>query len=192
MNRTAFTLAAALLMAAAAAQAQPKLEGYLCCNMRTDGRWISDSNYQESGKSVVPLGTPAKVLDYGRFRVNLQLGDGSQTSKQTLGNDYSRDVTMPDFARRYVVPEDPALKLRDFPRKVQEAIASSRITRGMTREQVLMAVGYPIASETPYLDSKVWKFWLWSFSPYDIYFDDRGNVTDIQTDPDTRLRVVMD
>ena len=188
MNRTAFTFAAALLVAATGAQAQPKPEGFLCCNMRTDGRWISDSNYQESGKSVVPLGTPAKVLDYGRFRVNLQLGD----TKQTLGNDYSRDVAMPDFARRYVVPEDPALKLRNFPRKVQEAIASSRITRGMTREQVLMAVGYPIASETPYLDSKVWKFWLWTFSPYDVYFDDRGYVTDIQTDPDTRLRVVME
>jgi hypothetical protein len=188
MNRTAFTLAAAACLVAAGAQAQPKLEGYLCCNMRSDGRWISDSNYQESGKSVVPLGTPAKVLDYGRYRVQLQLGDGTQT----LGNDYSREVAMPDFARRYVVTEDPALKLRNFPRKVQEAIASSRITRGMTREQVLMAVGYPIASETPHLDARVWKFWLWTFSPYDIYFDDRGHVSDIQTDPETRARVVMD
>ncbi len=193
MNRFVSTAAmAALLVSAAAIQAQPKPEGYLCCNMRTDGRWISDSNYQESGKSVVPLGTPAKVLDYGRYRINLQLGEGSQASKQTLGNDYSRDVSMPDFARRYVVAEDPALKLRSFPRKVQEAIASSRVTRGMTREQVLMAVGYPIASETPHLDSKVWKFWLWTFSPYDIYFDERGYVSDVQTDPETRPHVVMD
>jgi len=188
MNRTAFTLAAAACLVAASAQAQPKPEGYLCCNMRSDGRWISDSNYQESGKFVVPLGTPVKVLDYARYRVSIKLPD----STQTLGNDYSREVAMPDFARRYVVPEDPALKLRNFPRKVLEAIASSRVTRGMTREQVLMAIGYPIASETPHLDSKVWKYWLWTFSPYDIYFDDRGNVTDIQTDPDTRQRVVLD
>jgi hypothetical protein len=189
MNRFTSTAAvAALLASSAAVQAQPKPEGYLCCNMRSDGRWISDSNYQESGKFVVPLGTPAKVLDISRYRVSVKLPDGTQT----LGNDYSRDVAMPDFARRYVVAEDPALRLRNFPRKVQEAIASSRVTRGMTREQVLMSLGYPIASETPHLDSKVWKFWLWTFSPYDIYFDDRGNVTDVQTDPDTRQRVVMD
>ena len=189
MNRAAFTLAtAACLVAATAAQAQPKPEGFLCCNLRSDGRWISDSNYQESGKFVIPLGTPAKVLDYGRYRVSVQLPDGAQT----LGNDYSRDLAMPAFARRYVVPEDPQPKLRGFPKKVQDAIASMRVTRGMTREQVLMAIGYPISSETPHLDAKVWKYWLWTFSPYDITFDDRGLVTDIQTDPDTRQRVVLE
>lgn len=181
-------LALPLALLTATVQAQPRLEGYLCCNMRSDGRWISDSNYQESGKSVVPLGTPAKVLDYGRYRIHLQLGD----SRQTLGNDYSRELSMPDFAKRYIVVEDPAQKLRSFSRKAQEAIASSRVSRGMTREQVLMAIGYPIASETPHLDARVWKYWLWTFSPYDIYFDERGLVSDIQTDPDTRMRVVME
>lgn len=188
MNRTAKTLVAAACLAGAAAHAQPKPEGFLCCNMRSDGRWISDSNYQESGKFVIPLGTPVKVLDYARYRVSLKFPD----STQTLGNDYSRDISMPDFARRYVVAEDPALKLAGFPAKVQQAIASSRVVRGMTREQVLMAIGYPIASENPHLDAKVWKYWLWTFSPYDIYFDERGTVSHIQTDPDTRLRVVMD
>jgi hypothetical protein len=191
MNRNAFTLAAAACLVAAGAQAQPKPEGYLCCNMRSDGRWISDSNYQESGKFVIPLGTPVKVTDYARYRVSVKLLD-PVNGTQTLGNDYSRELAMPDFARRYVVPEDPQLKLRSLPKKLQDAIASMRVTRGMTREQVLMAIGYPIASETPHLDSKVWKYWLWTFSPYDIYFDDRGVVTDIQTDPDTRMRVVLD
>ena len=189
MNRAAFTLAtAACLVAATAAQAQPKPEGFLCCNLRSDGRWISDSNYQESGKFVIPLGTPAKVLDYGRHRVSIQLPDGTQT----LGNDYSRDIALPEFARRYVVAEDPQIRLRSFPKKVQDAIGSARVMRGMNREQVLMAIGYPISSETPHLDAKVWKYWLWTFSPYDIYFDNRGVVTDIQTDPDTRLRVVLE
>ncbi len=187
MNRTAFTLAAALLVTATA-QAQPKPEGFLCCNLRSDGRWISDSNYLESGKFVIPLGTPAKVTDYARYRVSIKLPDGTQT----LGNDYSRELAMPEFARRYVVPEDPQLRLRSFPKKVQDAITSMRVTRGMTREQVLMAIGYPISSETPHLDAKVWKYWLWTFSPYDVYFDDRGSVTDIQTDPETRQRVVME
>lgn len=188
MNRIALALATVAGLAGAAAHAQPKPEGFLCCNMRSDGRWISDSNYQESGKFVIPLGTPAAVVDYARYRASVKFPDGTQT----LGNDYSRELAMPDFARRYVVAEDPKLKLRQFPKKVQDAITSMRVLRGMTREQVLMAIGYPIASETPHLDGRVWKYWLWTFSPYDIYFDERGIVTDIQTDPDTRMRVVMD
>jgi len=191
MNRINFALAAATCLAAVGAQAQPKPEGFLCCNLRSDGRWISDSNYQESGKSVIPLGTPAKVLDYGRYRVSIKLSDPVNAT-QTLGNDYSRELALPDFARRYVVPEDPRLLLRSLPKKVQDAITSMRVMRGMNREQVLMALGYPIASETPHLDSKVWKYWLWTFSPYEVYFDERGIVTDIQTDPDTRLRVVLE
>lgn len=186
-RRTLSTVAAACLLAAAA-QAQPKPEGYLCCNLRSDGRWISDSNYQESGKFVIPLGTPAKVTDYGRYRVSIQLPDGAQT----LGNDYSRDLALPAFARRYVVPEDPQTKLRGFPKKVQDAITSMRVTRGMTREQVLMAIGYPISSETPHLDAKVWKYWLWTFSPFDVQFDGNGLVTGVDTDPDTRRVVWMD
>jgi hypothetical protein len=59
-------------------------EGFLCCNMRTNGTWVSDSNYQESGGGTVRVGTP--------------------------------------------------------------------------REQVLMAVGYPISSENPSLGAKVWRY----------------------------------
>jgi hypothetical protein len=40
---------------AGAVQAQPKPEGFLCCNMRSDGRWISDNNDLESGKFTVAL-----------------------------------------------------------------------------------------------------------------------------------------
>ncbi len=177
--------AAALATAAAEAQEPALVEGYLCCNLRTDGRWISDSNYLESGKTTLPLGTPIKATGYGRYRVLVQV-DGQP---QALGNDYSREIPMADFARRYIVAENPAHKLAGFDAAVREAIASSRVMRGMTREQVLMALSYPIASETPHLDLRVWKYWLWSFSPFEIHFGNDGRVTHVRTDPQTRLRV---
>ena len=182
------TLATSALLASATAQAQPRPEGYLCCNLRSDGAWISDSNYMESGKTVIPLGTPAKVLDFGRYRVMLEL----PTGKQTLGNDYSRDIAMPAFAARYVIKEDPTLKLQAYPQRVQRAIVSSRVSRGMSREQVLMALGYPMSSENPHLDAPMWKYWLWSFSPFELHFGSNGLVSDVQTDPETRAKVVMD
>jgi hypothetical protein len=188
MKRT--SLIAGLLLSTAV-QAQPLQTdhvGYLCCNMRSDGAWISDSNYLESGKFTIPLGTPVKVLDFGRYRVHVEI-DGK---RQAIGNDYSRSLAMPEFARRYVVGDNPADKLAGYSPAVREAIQSSRVSRGMTREQVLMALGYPIASETPHLDARVWKYWLWTFSPFDVHFGTDGRVTDVQTDPETRMRVVKD
>jgi hypothetical protein len=173
---------------AATAAAQPKPEGFLCCNMRSDGRWISDSNYLESGKYTVPLGTPVKTTDYGRYRVLVELGG----QPQAIGNDYSRDIAMPEFARRYIVPDNPALKLAGYPQKLRDAITSSRVTRGMNREQVLMALGYPISSETPHLDARVWKYWLWTTQRFDVHFGEDGLVALVRTDPDTRQRVVLE
>jgi hypothetical protein len=61
----------------------------------------------------------------------------------------------------------------------------------MTREQVLMAVGYPVSSENPNLDAKVWRFWLNSFAEFQVVFDG-DRVKEITTDPQTRNLVVMD
>ena len=171
------------------AQAQPTFDGYLCCNMRTDGSWISDSNYAESGKRVIPAGTPTRVTGYGRYRVHVELSPGG---KQAIGNDYSRDLDLGTFARRYVVSEDPAQKIAGYSPKIRDAIRSARITRGMTRDQVFMAVGFPISSENPNLDAQVLRFWLSSFGEFQVQFDNAGRVREVTTDPQTRNLVVMD
>lgn len=181
-------LAAALLAANAGALAQDKYDGYLCCNMRSDGSWISDSNYAENGKRVVPVGTPVSVTGYGRHRVNLRI-DGA---RQAIGNDYSRDLGLADFARRYVVTEDPAAKIAGYPAKIQDAIKRAKITPGMTREQVLMSLGYPISSENPDLGADLWRYWMSSFAEFQVQFDGSGRVREITTDANTRNLVWVD
>jgi hypothetical protein len=168
--------------------AQPTFDGFLCCNMRTDGSWISDSNYVESGKRVIPVGTPVRVTGYGRNRVHIEVAGG----KQDIGNDYSRDIQLGAFAQRYVVSEDPARKIAGYPPKIRDAIKAAKITKGMTREQVAMAVGYPISSENPSLDAPLWRMWIGSFSEYQVLFDSAGRVREVTTDPQTRNVVVMD
>jgi outer membrane protein assembly factor BamE (lipoprotein component of BamABCDE complex) len=62
----------------------------------------------------------------------------------------------------------------------------------MTRDQVLMALGYPIASETPHLDLRTWKYWLWTFSEYRVRFDEQGRVAEVMADDrDTLDRVYL-
>jgi hypothetical protein len=166
----------------------PQPEGFLCCNMRGSGDWISDINYTDAGQQLIPLGSPTKVTGYGRHRVFVTI-DGK---RQAIGNDYSRDLKPEVFARRYVVSEDPRTKLAGYPAKVRQAIQAGRIGRGMTREQVLMAVGYPISSENPRLDATTWRYWVSSFSEYQVVFDDAGRVKDVVADPTLKHIVWVD
>jgi len=170
------------------ALAQPVFEGWLCCNLRTDGSWLSDSNYAESGKRVVPVGTPVRVTGYGRYRVHVEL----EGKKQAIGNDYSRDLDLGAFAQRWVVTQDPAGKIAGFPPRIRQAIQQARVTKGMTREQAAMAVGWPISSENPDLNAPLWRMWIGSFAGFDVHFDRNGRVRDIDVDPQTRARVVLE
>ena len=186
--RSALAGVLAAACSAGMAQALPDpAEGFLCCNMRTDGKWISDINYAENGKRVIPLGTPVTATGYGRYRVYVNLPDG----KQAIGNDYSRDLAMTAFAQRYVVAEDPRKKLAGASTKVLKAIETARLVPGMTREQVLMSVGYPVSSENPHLDADVWRFWLSSFAEFQVLFGADNRVKEITTDAQTRNVVVL-
>jgi hypothetical protein len=179
---------AAGLTLSIAAVAEDKPAGYLCCNMRSDGSWISDINYDENGKKIVPVGTPLKVTGYGHYRVKVDInGKG-----QAIGNDYSRDLALDVFAKRYVVADDPAAKISTYPKKIQDAISQARLVRGMTREQVLMSVGYPVSSENHNLDDKTWRFWVNSFSEFRVHFDDSGRVADVEGDADAKSKVLIE
>ena len=175
-------LAATTILSATAVHAQrpspppgPLTDGFLCCNMRTYGDSISDINYDEQGTSIVAVGTPARITAYDFRFFNVDLAGKPQRIK----NDYSRNITLIDFAKRYVVTEDPKRKIASFPPAVGAAIVAGKVMPGMTREQVLMAIGYPVASENPSLDASVWRYWRDSWSEFQVNFDAQGLVKDV-------------
>ena len=128
------------------------------------------------------------VTGYGHYRVKVKI-DGKD---QAIGNDYSRDLTMDEFMRRYVVAEDPSGEISTLPKNVQDAIKLGQIRRGMTRQQVFMAVGFPVSSENHDPNAKVLRFWISSFSEFRVVFDDSGTVIDVEGDRDAKSRVFPD
>ncbi|SEL84924.1 Beta-barrel assembly machine subunit BamE [Variovorax sp. YR750] len=165
----------------------PLVSGFLCCNMRTYGDSISDINYDEQGTSIVPVGTPARVTSYDFRWFGVELG-GKQ---QRIKNDYSRNIPLPTFAQRYVVTQDPKQKLATFPAPVRDAILAGKVMTGMTREQVLMAIAYPVASENPSLDAPVWRYWRDSWSEFQVQFDEKGLVKAVVGDAVALSRVFL-
>lgn len=178
----------ALCTTGSSARSQAPSEGFLCCNMHSDGSWISDVNYVTGAKQRIPAGTPIKVTGYGRQRVLVEI-DGK---KQAIGNDYSRAIKLEEFAQRYILPQDPTAALRSLPPKVREAIQSARIMRGMTRPQVLMALGYPIASATPDLDAPLWRYWTSGSAEYQVFWGDDGRVDKIFGAATTRALIELE
>jgi hypothetical protein len=164
----------------------PMTNGYLCCNMRTYGSSISDINYDEQGTSIVAVGTPTRITDY-----NMRWFEASIAGKpQKIKNDYSRSIPMPAFAQRYVVTEDPKQKMAAFAPAIRDAILAAKVMPGMTREQVLMAIGYPVAGENPSLDAPMWRYWRDSWSEYQVTFDEKGLVKSVIGDPVALSRVL--
>lgn len=168
-------MAALAFPSPARAQAPEGETRYLCCNMRVGSDWLSDINYDEEGMTVVPYGTPVKILEVSRNRVRIEIGGKAYK----FGNDYSRRLGMAEFIKRYLLAEDPRPAYQDLPDATRQAIESFSVAPGMTREQVLLAIAYPIADETPDPKADVWKYWRNSSYEYDVKFDAQGRVNDV-------------
>ena len=147
---------------------------YTCCNIHYAGEDISDANYYVG--STLPLGTPAQVQDAGRGYVALR-ADGRIFK---LYHQYGREQeSFRQYLDKILLSEDPKTKLASFPPDVQKAIENSRVEVGMTKEQVLMSLGYPPTHRTPSTSSNRWTYWYYHWDHYRVVFDDTGKVSRI-------------
>jgi hypothetical protein len=163
----------------------PLRQGYTCCNLHYEGDWISDANW--GAQPFIPAGTPAKITSFGRYRIHVEL-DGK---RMRIGQDYGREQeTLEKFAEKMVVLEDPKPRIAKYPADVREAIRLGQVMEGMTREQAIVAVGYPQTDQTVSLDAPVWNHWVSSFGPYQLIWDKNGRIKEITTDPQTHHLMV--
>lgn len=155
------------------------LSGYACCNLHYEGDWISDSNYAEL--PFLPAGTPIKVKSISGYRVYVDV----EGRPMRMGLDYGRvQETTEQWVRKVVVAEDPKPKIASYSPSVREAIRSSRLMRGMTKEQSILSVGYPQTDENPRLDVPFWRYWRSSFAPYSVHWSN-NRIEKIDADTDT-------
>jgi hypothetical protein len=129
-------------------------QGYACCDLHYDKDWINDGNYAEL--PMIPAGTPIEVVSYGRQRAAVKI-DGKP---MRLGHDYGRDQESLDaWVNKIVIKDDPRGRIASYPAAIQEAIRQGKVMIGMSREQVVVAVGYPLTSENISLDAPQWRMW---------------------------------
>jgi hypothetical protein len=81
-----------------------------------------------------------------------------------------------------VVSTDPRPRIASYPAAIQEAIRQGKVMVGMTREQAIAAVGYPVTSENVTLDAPAWRVWRSSGEEYHLYFGADGRLSSVTGD----------
>src|SRR5262245_47140059 len=161
------TLVLTGLIAAAACRGpvvQSPLTGqtrYLCCNLRYEKPVITDNPYQVG--TLIPAGTRVEILEVRTDSVKFRAeGHPDITIVEKYGR---KELPFDQFVSRTFVDSDPRARLRrttprvSGKRRGQAAPTSSPLELvqqgiaqpGMTREEVIMALGYPPANRTPSL-----------------------------------------
>ena len=183
--KTRAVVAVVILTAASVVGCQPALSPealqtyqnrtlYTCCNIHQESGYVSDANYDTG--TIVPLGSTARVEAAGRNSVTI-LADGT---KLTLSQDYGRgQESFQQYLDKVLVTDDPKARVASYSRSVQDAIRDGRVEKGMTKEQVILSLGYPPTHRTPSTTSNVWTYWYNHFVTYQVAFDDTGTVSNV-------------
>jgi hypothetical protein len=168
----------------AGSQTLPR-QGFACCVLHYSHDWINDGNYAEL--PMIPAGTPVEVLSYGFHRAYVKV-DGKP---MRLGHDYGRDQeTLEAWVGKIVVNDDPRPRIATYAPPVQAAIREGKVMVGMTREQVIASIGYPLTSENVSLDAPMWRIWRSSHGEYDLNFGPDGRIKSITGDNEVTALVV--
>mgnify|MGYP000906393207 CR=1 len=157
--------------------------GYACCNLRYSGDWVSD---QSSGElPFIPAGTRMLVRGIDGNRADVE-ADGKP---YRLGHDYGRaQEKMAEWVDKLVPLDDPSARLAKYPANIRAAIEAGKLLRGMTKEQVIMALGYPVSSETKSLDAPKWKYY-WDRYPVEVFWSS-GKISKLEGRPEILAKIL--
>lgn len=147
---------------------------YTCCNIHYEHDEINDANYFVG--ATLPFGSPATVEAISDSSVTFRSG----ATKLTLFHSYGRDQeSNQQYVSKILVEADPHTAFDTYPPKIREAIADGRVEKGMTRDQVLMSLGYPPTHRTASIEAPTWTYWYNRWVTYTVSFGSDGKVTAI-------------
>ncbi|MGB4062800.1 MAG: hypothetical protein WBK19_03125 [Azonexus sp.] len=147
---------------------------FTCCNLHYKGDWISDTN--ETTLPMIPAGTPIVLKGFGFNRASVLIN----AREMRIGHDYGRkQETKEKYLAKVMVNNDPKTKIKNYPQRIQDAIAAGKVCKGMTREQVIISLGYPRTDTTPDLSQTEWKYWTANWDEYLVVWGEDGLVQSI-------------
>lgn len=118
---------------------------------------------------LVPINTKVNLVSLSGKTIVLRVESSKETIKVENVPNFTR-VDLPTLAARMLSPTP--IPLDKFDESMAHAIKAGTMRLGMTKEQVVMARGYPPGHQTASLESDSWKYWSSRFVIQTIVFTD--------------------
>jgi hypothetical protein len=124
------------------------------------------TNYRKG--ILIPINTAFTVKDMGNDEAHFRLADSGQILEIENVRKHTGDDMQTAF-KRMAAPTK--VDLNRFSAAERDAILAGRVIKGMSREAVIAAIGYPPITETPTLDSNDWTYWAHRFNRFVVHFN---------------------
>lgn len=119
--------------------------------------------------TLIPINTAVKITDMGSRSMEFEIPSMNSVEIEFKNIEkYSKMDDMEKVKARLLATKK--VDLSKFSKKVQEAIKNGEIETGMTKQEVLLAFGYPPAHKTPSIDSDKWTYWKTRWDTMIVYF----------------------
>lgn len=146
---------------------------YSQINIWEEGQEHITTNYRVSAH--IPINSKIEIVDSNGKEIQLLIKDSNQAVEVVNVEDYSgQDVE--GIYNRYFA--DAPRDLSGFDADTRNAIENGEVKKGMSKEAVLLARGYPPAHRTPSLDEDLWVYWRNRFARQTVEFEN-GKVSEL-------------
>ena len=137
----------------------------------------SYANYTNPGPGhkILPVNTPVQIKKWKRGFIIIDTKNGTEILFEY--QEPRMQMSVEDYLGKITSTSKVDLgKLSDKDRK---GIEGGMASVGMTKDGVMIALGYPATHKTPSPDSNRWIYWTNRFGTIAVNFDDKGVVTEI-------------
>jgi len=159
---------------------------FTCCNIHYEGQSANDANYAVG--STLPFGSPVTIVTMTGDSMTFTSGSTHLTLVHSYGT--SQESSQQYFSK-ILVPTDPHTRFAAFPKDVQSAITDARVEKGMTKEQVIMSLGYPPTHRTANTDLNTWVYWYNRWITYQVQFGADGTVANLSGNAPTHNEPIV-
>jgi len=138
---------------------------------------VWSTNYKRGW--ILSAGTEIRDVKQSKKAVQFVVAETGVAVKIVFVGKHHPGTSASDIHDRLVTGKDFEALTAGFSEQEIEAIKKGAHEVGMSKESILVSLGYPPEIQTPSTDSNVWKFWAHRFNTFDLHFDDQGKVETI-------------
>ena len=150
---------------------------YVQTNLHPDNKQLKlySINYQREG--LIPVCSEVVLEDLGRKRLIFTV----KKTGTTYNYDHHRSAgEFTEHLKDYFGSSCDKSKVKKLSKLDQKGIKKGRASKGMSKQGVIYAIGYPPKHRTPNLDSDVWVYWVNRFKTMAVEFDESGKVVAVR------------